>query len=433
MFQTVNIFLPILYLGLDRAYAREYHEAEDKERLFLNLMSIPFVLSLIVFVLFVWNAAQISALLFGSADYTLAVYLMGFSFIGIVFEHSILTRIRMEERALAHSIFTLGMKLAVAISIVLFVVFIRTDFLAIVYATTIGSLLCRSILCLRYFEFLKIKRLQIDTALLKRSLRFAAPLLIASALGLFLRSSGMISLRHFSDFEQLGLFTVGTKISNMLMVMHSAFSLAWVPTYYKWYEAGKKTSDYQRVSEAALAVMSFGFLALLLFRPLIGVFFSQQFMEVGHFISFLSLFPILSTLTATTAMGIEFSRKSYFKIIVVAVSLGLNILLNVLLVPHHGAIGAAIAVGLSYVVYFLMSTYLSFRVWKGFAIYKHLLVIGLMLALSFIDLLYPNYSLYVIILLAFVFALVHKKIILYAMKEGRKWHRGRKSKYNEKK
>ena len=428
MFQTVNTFFPILYIGLDKAYAREYHGAKDKNHLFLNLMTVPFILSFFVFLVFAWNAASISRLLFGSTDYGLAVGLMGFSFMAMVFEHSILTRMRMEEQALAHSIFTLSMKLVVSVLLVVFIFFIRTDFLSFVYATIIGSVLCRCILCWRFLKLVEFGPSHIDKMLLKRSLRFGIPLVISSALGIFLKSSGAISLRYFSDFEQLGLFSAGIKISNILMMIHAAFSLAWVPTYYKWYEADRETSHYKQVSEVALAVMSFGFLALLFLRPLIGIFLSQQFADVGYFIGFLSLFPILSTLTSTAAMGIEFSRKSYFKIIVVATSLAVNILINILLVPRYGAVGAAIAVGLSYVVYFLMSTYLSFRVWKGFAIYKHLLVIGLMLALSFIDLLYPNYSLHVKILLIFVFALIHKKSIAYAVKAGLKWNASRRLK-----
>ena len=78
-------------------------------------------------------------------------------------------------------------------------------------------------------------------------------------------------------------------------------------------------------------------------------------------IPFLSLSPIMLTISEATMIGIMFSQKSYLQIIVSAVACVTNIAGNTLLVPVYGGVGAAISTGLSYIVFFAMRTILSNR------------------------------------------------------------------------
>ena len=405
-------------LGLDQAYAREYHVEKDKQNLLLTAMTLPISLSIIIFILFIINANSLSMILFEEDHYNLAIYLIGFSAITVCIERFILQKIRMEEKALEYSFFIFASKISLALITTIMIIFFRTDFLAIIYATIISKLIVQFILFYRYRRIFCFSQFKLNKQLNKRLLLFGAPLVLSTLLGAFFKSAANISLRLFSDFEQLGLFSAGNKITNMLMIVQTAFTIFWMPTAYRWHKEGRKMSDYKLVSDAMLVIMSFGFLLLLFLRPLIIILISDQFSEVKTFISFLSFYPIMYTLTFTTRLGVVFSRKTYLNIIVVSTSLTLNILLNFLLTPSLGALGAAMSIGISYIIYFLFYTFLSFRNWSGFSIKKHLLVIFLMFSLAVVDVLLPDYSIYAKISITIIFLIIHGNTIKNVIERG---------------
>jgi len=421
MFYLVQVIFQVVCLGLDQAYTREFHVEENKKNLLLNAIWLPFTLSIGIFIFFALNASFLSRILFDYDYYRLAIWLLGVSGITLVLESFILIKIRMEEKALEYSFYIFVIKMSVAVLTLIFIVFIRTDFLAIVYATIIGQLITRLILFFRYRKMFTISGFKIDKQLSRRMFLFGMPLVISFLFSSLLKISSNIALRFFSDFEQLGLFSAGSKVTNLLLVVQTAFALFWTPTAYKWFKENRNIDDYQLISEAVLAFMSIGFVVLLLSRPLIRILISEQFNEAQYFISFLSFYPIMHTLTSTTTLGINFSRKSYLKIFGDAISLLINIMLNILLIPRFGALGAALAVALSYTVYFLVFTFISFSVWKSFSIKKHLLVISLMLFLCFFDTVYPNYAIFAKLGALILFLVIHQFVIKMMIRAGFTW------------
>jgi len=418
MFTMVQALMPTICLGLDQAYTREFYVEDDKKNLLLNSMLLPFSLAVLVFIIFTINSAFFSRILFDQDNYNLVVILIGFSAITTVLQRFILLKIRMEEKALEYSIFTFALKIIIFLLTFIFIIFIRTDFLSIVYAKIIGQMVICCVLVFRYVDSSDISMFKVNKKLKKKLLFFGMPLVISVLVENLLKSSSTIALRYFSDFEELGLFSIGNQVTNLLMVIQASFMLIWKPIAYRWHEEKRKMKDYQLVSEIVLAVMSFVFLALLFLRPVIAIFISGQFDEAQYLLGFLSFYPIMFTLMTTTKLGIRFSRKNYLSVIAAIASLLVNLLLNILFIPNLGALGAAIAIGVSYVFYFILLTFLSFSVWEGFSIKKHLCIISLMLAIAVVDVLYPNQIIYVKIGCLILFLIIHKRIFHIIIKYG---------------
>ncbi|HOJ89446.1 MAG TPA: polysaccharide biosynthesis C-terminal domain-containing protein [Pseudothermotoga sp.] len=76
---------------------------------------------------------------------------------------------------------------------------------------------------------------------------------------------------------------------------------------------------------------------------------------------FLILYPIMYTISETTALGINFSKKTYWHIVITGVSAFVNLVGNTMLVPLLGARGAAISTGLSYIIFFTLRTVIAQR------------------------------------------------------------------------
>ena len=100
---------------------------------------------------------------------------------------------------------------------------------------------------------------------------------------------------------------------------------------------------------------------------------------------FLLLYPIMYTISEVTVMGIYFKEKTIYTLLITAVAAGANVALNWVLIPRFGAVGAAAATGLSYVVFFWCRTLVSRRLWFDFPLGNYLLVTAIALAASAVN------------------------------------------------
>ena len=81
-------------------------------------------------------------------------------------------------------------------------------------------------------------------------------------------------------------------------------------------------------------------------------------------VPFLMFEPIMYTISETTATGIVVQKKSSYQVIVAAGSCIVNFFGNWLLTPIMGPQGAALSTGISYIVFFILRTGLSNRVFR---------------------------------------------------------------------
>ncbi|MCM3729097.1 oligosaccharide flippase family protein [Neobacillus cucumis] len=384
------IFATLIYLGIDQSYTREYHSEKNKKNLFQNAIIIPLVFSLFILLLTILFSKHTSILLFDSPNYKFSSILFGLMIVFMVLERFILLSIRMEEKALEYSLLNIFVKLAVLVLTLFFIIFVRRDFLTIVYATTIGQVIGDLYLLFRYRKLFILKDFKLDTVLLKRMLSFGLPILISASLSNLLNSLDRLSLRAWSDFYQLGIFTATLRIVATLTIIQTSFTSFWVPTAYRWHEKGKSMDHYKIVSEGLLLVLSVLFFGILTFKGLIVTLLSSNYEDAKFVVGFLCLQPIMYTISETTCLGIVFSRKSYLNIWIGIISIIPNIILNIVLVPHFGAIGAAIATGISYICFFVGRTYFSGKCGMKFNVNRHYLVIFLLLIAAFINLIHSE-------------------------------------------
>ncbi|WP_366247712.1 oligosaccharide flippase family protein [Terribacillus aidingensis] len=361
MFTVFQMMLAtFIYLGIDQAYTREYHALSDKKKLFQNAISIPMTLSFLIIIISILLPDLISTMLFGDPAFKIASYLFGMMIFFMVIERFILLDLRMQEKAFEYSVLNILVKAVVLVVTLIFVLFIRRDFLAVVYSITIGQILGDLYLIVRYRKILSITPLNFDKKLLKGLIIFGFPIVIATSISSLLNSLDKILLRSLSDFTQVGIFTATLKVAAVLNIVQSSFTTFWVPNAYRWYEENKDIFYFKIISEIILLVMSVMFFAILFSKDLIVTILSTDYADAKYLVAFLCLQPIIYTISETTCLGIVFSRKSYLSVWVGLIALVPNTLLNLLLIPAYGAVGAAISTAFSYIVFFVVRSIFSY-------------------------------------------------------------------------
>ena len=379
------IVMTFIYLGIDQAYTREYYAEDDKKSIFQNAVLMPFILSVVLLAIIGVRPQLLSNVLFESPDYTRTAVFFGIAIVFSVVERFILLSIRMQEKAIEFSFFSIVMKVTVFIVAAVMIYFGKRDFLTVVFSTLIGQLLGDALLFVRYRHLLNIKGFKMNKPLVGKMAKFGLPLVFAASLATLMNSSDRLFLRTFSTFTEIGIYTATLKVSQVLGIVQTSFTSFWVPTAYRWHSEDKEIRYYKVISEIILLVMTVVFFALIFSKEIIVKILSPEYIESKYVLALLCLQPILYTLSETTTLGIVFSRKSYLNIWVSVVSILPNIIINLLLTPILGTIGAGIASGISYVFFFSARTYFSSKNGFSFPFKKHFLSIALFLICALIN------------------------------------------------
>ncbi|WP_430603301.1 hypothetical protein IGJ02_000688 [Enterococcus sp. DIV0724b] len=360
MFSVIQYFLlSIIYLGIDQSYTREYHRDDNKIKIFQNALLIPVLAAVLLCTITILFKKQFSILFFSNPNYTQISILFGIMIIFSVIERFILLSIRMAEKAVEYSIFSIFLKIVIFVFTLVLVLVGKRTFLTIVYATIFGQFFGDIFLILKYRHLFKINVHIFDSNLMKKMLIFGIPLIIAASLSNLLNTSSRFFLRGYSTFYELGIYTAALKISNILQIIQSAFTSFWVPTAYRWDKEKKDIKHFSFISDMLLLIMTVGFFFVLFFKKYIVLILSNDYAEAQYIAGLLALTPILYTLSETTTLGIVFSGRSYYNIWISILSIIPNIILNYLLVPKFGTVGAAISTAFSYIIFCIARTYFS--------------------------------------------------------------------------
>ena len=363
-----TILLMVAYLGFDQAFIREYHEFKNKKKVLLNSMIIPCFITIIIVLLVIPFASNISYFLFESNKHTDVVYMLLIALPFLLVERFILVNLRMEERAIEYSFFSLLVKI-VAFACTLFFLFnVRQDFLSIVYSTIISHYIGDGVLIFLYHRMLIFKKEYFDWKLVKRMANYALPLVPATVIGTIFNGEDKIFIKYFSDYSELGYYQVSMTLANMVLILQQAFSTFWTPTIFRWKAENVGNEKYEFVQKLVSLFASTCFMGILLVKNFLPVLLSSKYESTKFILPFLLFYPVMSMMVSTTVSGIDFARKTkytlYFSIAVTV----LNFILNLIFVPILGAAGAAIATGLSHVFYFWIRTLYSRKLWFDFEI-----------------------------------------------------------------
>ena len=383
-----SIISIVVYLGMDQAFVREFHESKDIRRLLVNSMSLPICFALIISGFIAVVPRFFSVLLFDTPNEIAVVYAISLLPTFMVLQHFGLLKIRMEEKGLKYSLLTILLKVITLFLTVFFFVLYEKSFRSAVYAVIFAEIITSIIVALTALKKISFFSTKRDKKLINKMLRFGVPLIPAGLLTWLLTSADKIMLRTMCSYTELGLYTGAYKIVSILGIVQTCFTLIWTPVAYRWYESKQPNEQFSLVNDVVSFAMTLGCILILLCKELIALVLGPNFLESIYIFPFLMLYPIMYTMSETTACGIGFMRKTEYNIFLSILSGGSNIILNLILIPILGGRGAAIATGLSYIIFFWGRTLISRKLWYKFSLIWYveysLLVIANCLVHSFV-------------------------------------------------
>lgn len=266
---------------------------------------------------------------------------------------------RLEFRAKTFALVTIFNAIVVTGLMVLLVVYFKKGLVGYFEGQLLGTFF--SMLLALYLIRHQLK-LVISYPKLKEMVLFGA-MIVPSSLSFFVFDlSDRFFVNHYRNLTELGLYSIGINIASILVFFSYALGQAWSPQVMKIYFNSRKIFN-QFVPRFFVYYLIFFFslatLISLFSREILGILATSKFYDATRVIGPLSIAMVFAASNQVTSLGITLSRKTKYLALYTGIAAVINIILNFLLIPRYGMVGAGWATALSYlfltVAYFLCS------------------------------------------------------------------------------
>lgn len=358
-----NIILYIIFLGLDQSFIRYFYKNNSlnrKKSLLKKCLKPPaigaificiVILTIVVVARFEQKQAEILILF---AFYIIILIVNRFSFLVL--------RLNFHTKSLA--ILNIWNKV-IYIVIVISIVFIykRRDIWAMAMGT-VGALFFVTIVSIILErEYWKLGKTNNNTDVTyKELLFFGIPLIFSALLTWLFQGIDKLVIKYYCDFAEVGIYAAANSIIAVFSVITTSFNTLWMPLAIEKYEKNENEKIFFIFGNDIITIIMFFIAAtVILCKDIVIILLGDSYQRAISVFPFLIFYPIMYAISESTVAGINFKKKSYYHVLISATVCLCNLLGNLILVPKFGATGAAISTGISYIIFFVIRSYFSYK------------------------------------------------------------------------
>lgn len=355
----INLGMLFIILGFDQGFVRYYYEEKNRFLLLYCSLKYPCIFFIILIPVFFLFKNKISYFVYQEINIFMVMVLILTIFFSIVNRFSMLI-VRMNKKGLKFSLLQIFQQIFNFVFILGFYKRYGNSYkiLVLAYAFSIILITLLSIIFEKNTWLKNTKeKLKIN---IEDLFKYGYPFILTMSLTWIFQSSDKIIIKIFSDLNELGLYAAAFKIIALINVVQTGFTMFWVPVAYEKYN---KEPENKIFFEQVFNVISFVMLLLaimvLMSKNLIILLLGKKYSLAGMIMPCLVFMPIMYTVSETTVLGINFSKKTNYHIVISLLVAIFNIVGNLILVPIFGAKGAAISTGIAYISFFSLRTYFA--------------------------------------------------------------------------
>jgi O-antigen/teichoic acid export membrane protein len=345
VFTAIAITSTFLLLGLPNGTARNYYDAEsltERKSILSTFLWFELFLSVPVCILLVVGTQPICTLIFNNQNlsplFRIGVVALPF----LLTSNVVLLTLRVTFQSRNFSIISTAYLLIQSLLSIIMVVFLRLGVRGIFLAYLIANVVQMGLgLIFTYQHF----HLMFSMPQLKSMLAFGVPLVPASLSVWALNSSNRYFLAKLATLGDIGLLSVGFRISTIVTFVISAFLVAWGPFSFSLVNnEALARRTYSKVLTYFLLVTMVASVVLGIFaREAVLVLATPAYERSASLVPWLCFSSIAWGAGEIVGIGYSIAKKTYHITISTALGAIVSIILNMLLIPKWGITGAAVA------------------------------------------------------------------------------------------
>ncbi len=270
-----------------------------------------------------------------------------------------LTLLRVDERARAYFGLTV-LNVVATIPVTVWLVAVEDEGAAGILWGTFGT--GAAFLVVQLWRERRRLALAVQVPLLRRMIRFGLPTMPAELSLYSLNFIDRILIVRFAGLAEAGLYALAIKFAQGMNVIARAFQLAWPPLAYSIADDDEARRAYSLVFTWFAAVCAFGVAGLwLLSRWIVDWLAAPDFFEAHEAVGLLATGIALYALYLVLVVILGRTGRTEFNLPATIAGTVVNIVLNLILIPSQGIVGAGIALVASYLVVLVLMYALTQR------------------------------------------------------------------------
>jgi len=218
---------------------------------------------------------------------------------------------------------------------------------------------------LLWMRTLRAVHLNADFSRLAPLLAYGLPMLPALLCRKVLDVADRYMIPWYHGLDVLGVYVMGAKVAAIVeALLLVPFLYAWQPFFYSLSDDDQAPRVFARVTQVVALLLGFLFLSIQAARePILDLLGRGKFAGAGGVVTVLLLAVVCNGLQYCVSAGIHLRRKLVQEMGIMAAAAGVNIALNLILIPPLAGLGAAIATFAAYAFYLGGSFLLAQRIY----------------------------------------------------------------------
>jgi O-antigen/teichoic acid export membrane protein len=347
--QTANLLIPLAALGIGDALFRFALDADSDKRKKIFGSAIGVLLAAMPCL-----AALIQLLRFFDI-YDGYIWLVFFYICAANLHLVCANYLRACDRTKAFAIQGIANTALTILLNILFLVVFDMGVLGYVLSVAVSDLL----ITLAIFFICKLYReIRFDfknTSLVRSMLKFGIPYIPTTMMWMITSASDRFIVTAFSGAAENGLYAAAYKLPTLISLAGGVFIEAWHFSSVNDAKKEERAKFFSEVYRNYVGIMFMGASLIVAFAKLLTVLLlDESYYSSWQYVPVLSIAMIFSAFSAFVGSVYFLEKRSVRSLITAAVGALTNIVLNFLLIPHFGAMGAAVATVISYLVAFII-------------------------------------------------------------------------------
>ena len=375
-FTTVLVI--VLRMGISSAFFRFYFDTKDEaHRTLVVRTSFWFTMGMATLGLVVgWALApQISHLLF-TTDSKANVVRAALVLLWAQMNYEQLTSLfRVEERSVSYVAATLANVIITVVATILLVAVWHKGAVGVIAGNFTGTLAV-------FFVLLAYRRFQLglefNRPLFRQMQRFGLPL-VPSGIALWVIDlSDRFFIVHMKGLTENGLYSIGVRIASAIVLLLTAFRMAWPAFAYSIEDDREAQRTYSFVLTYVVYVCCWLALALGLLAPwIVKLITTKPFYPAQNVVAPLAFGVAAFGAYVVVQIGTGRARQTRSNWLVTGAAAAVNVTLNLVLIPPYGRMGAAIATVVAYTLLFIGMAWRAHRVFPVPYQWRRVATVGL--------------------------------------------------------
>ena len=210
--------------------------------------------------------------------------------------------------------------------------------------------------CARLYRDISLRH--VDRTVAKNMLRFSIPYVPTTIMWLITSVSDRYIVTAFCGEAENGLYAAAYKLPTLLTLVSGVFVEAWHFSAVKDASKEERAAFFGTVYAHFMSIMFIGASVLVAGAKIFtDILLADSYYASWHYVPVLVAATVFSSLVSFLGSVYFLEKKSTLSMLTAMLGALINVVLNFIMIPDHGAMGAAVATLVSYLAVFVIRAY----------------------------------------------------------------------------